>query len=887
MKMKRILPLLLATLCLLGSRAQAGYVVQQATTTRPLQFNQIDPGGHIAGVVNLVSTTYVATANGVGTTTTILSPVSYVVGQEFIGASGTAGNIGALTYVTLVTGTIGAYTVTVSPALPNAPANADTFNVTPMAVQLSKNGGTPVPPLGALGEVGLGLYKVVPNATDNNTLGVLALHAQAFLQNPATAPTVTAPTATGGNFATSTQYFAAYSYTTPFGETITSPTGNVTTGATAGNTYQISVSIPSIPANATGVKVYAGTVSTTLFQVGTGTVSPVVVTVYQTTTSSPSTTNLGALSDPNDVYYDVQAINPNVNDAGTAATQATAANAATTTLIAATVPYSSTVNDGASTTTVIDTALTGTADLTGNKAVFINGALKGVYRTISSMNTGTGQITLLTALSAPPANGVGISIVQGSKALEQMLAALGTDNRVKISTDVHSSGVSIAGTQTFNNTGTWTGNLSGSVGSVTGNVNGSVASILGVTLPLVVPSLAQIQAGVPTDTSVQADANTALLALNYTAARGLKLDNLDVATSTRSTYAGADTAGTTTLLTRVPGVVQPQTGDTFARIGAAGAGLTAVGDTAGTTTLLTRILGTVAAQSGDAFARIGALGAGLTALGDTRLANLDAAVSSRSTYAGADTAGTTTLLSRLTQAILFDASGYAKSSVWAYNTGLDPASSVWGAGSRTLSAFAFQPTIGGYAAGQDPATSVWESLLTAHNTALTFGNKVQTSGAGADTPGTTTLLSRIPGTVAAQTGDAFARIGAAGAGLTALGPVTVGGYAAGQDPATLLFGSTFTTIPANHTIVAATGLVGSTPLVLTWKQMQALTAAINIGDNTSNPPVVSGTAIFLHYVPGQPKIPANLMYQSTVTYDAAKQQASNTILIASPFPAIP
>ena len=40
-------------------------------------------------------------------------------------------------------------------------------------------------------------------------------------------------------------------------------------------------------------------------------------------------------------------------------------------------------------------------------------------------------------------------------------------------------------------------------------------------------------------------------------------------------------------------------------------------------------------------------GSGLTALGDTRIANLDATVSSRSTYAGADTAGTTTLLSRL------------------------------------------------------------------------------------------------------------------------------------------------------------------------------------------------------------------------------------------------
>jgi len=54
-------------------------------------------------------------------------------------------------------------------------------------------------------------------------------------------------------------------------------------------------------------------------------------------------------------------------------------------------------------------------------------------------------------------------------------------------------------------------------------------------------------------------------------------------------------------------------------------------------------------QTGDSFVRIGAAGASLTALGDTRLANLDATVGSRSTYAGADTAGTTTLLSRATE----------------------------------------------------------------------------------------------------------------------------------------------------------------------------------------------------------------------------------------------
>jgi len=72
------------------------------------------------------------------------------------------------------------------------------------------------------------------------------------------------------------------------------------------------------------------------------------------------------------------------------------------------------------------------------------------------------------------------------------------------------------------------------------------------------------------------------------------------------------------------------------------------GDTSGTTTLLSRITGNITPQTGDAYARIGANGAGLTALGDTRIANLDAAISTRSTYAGADTSGTTTLLTRLT-----------------------------------------------------------------------------------------------------------------------------------------------------------------------------------------------------------------------------------------------
>lgn len=87
----------------------------------------------------------------------------------------------------------------------------------------------------------------------------------------------------------------------------------------------------------------------------------------------------------------------------------------------------------------------------------------------------------------------------------------------------------------------------------------------------------------------------------------------------------------------------------------------------------------------------------------TRLANLDAAVSSRSTYAGSDTPGTATLLARLTAPRAgnldnLDAAVSTRSS--------HAAGDVWAVGSRTLTAFGFQVTVGGYAPGQDPAARV-------------------------------------------------------------------------------------------------------------------------------------------------------------------------------------
>ena len=103
-----------------------------------------------------------------------------------------------------------------------------------------------------------------------------------------------------------------------------------------------------------------------------------------------------------------------------------------TTLLLSLATYQSTLTTG-STTTALNTALTGTADLTGGKVVFTAGVNKGVARTIASMNSGTGAITLLSAVPTTPGATDAFSVVQGSKALEQFLAGLGTDSRPVLS----------------------------------------------------------------------------------------------------------------------------------------------------------------------------------------------------------------------------------------------------------------------------------------------------------------------------------------------------------------------------------------------------------------------------------------------------------------------
>ena len=165
-----------------------------------------------------------------------------------------------------------------------------------------------------------------------------------------------------------------------------------------------------------------------------------------------------------------------------------------------------------------------------------------------------------------------------------------------------------------------------------------------------------------------APAGTALSSATWTPTRAANLDHLDVAVSSRSTYAGTDTPGTTTLL----GLLTPTRATNLDRIDATISSRSTYGggDTPGTTSALAILMGVVVSADHTQFtahalalAPTGTGGGGTdpwaTALPGAYAAGtagailggrLDVAVSSRSTYAGTDTPGTTTLVGLITPA---------------------------------------------------------------------------------------------------------------------------------------------------------------------------------------------------------------------------------------------
>ena len=186
------------------------------------------------------------------------------------------------------------------------------------------------------------------------------------------------------------------------------------------------------------------------------------------------------------------------------------------------------------------------------------------------------------------------------------------------------------------------------------------------------------------------------------------------------------------------------------------------------------------------------------------------------------------------------------------------------------------------AAGQTTAANlaagVWNAVSASYAIAGSTGAKLAAAGSAGD-PWATLLTSES--TVGSFGATVKANLDTNVGSRLAAGNVTVGGYATGQDPATLMFAASFVTIPTTHTTTGVSE-------VLTWKQFEALSDATLGGDNTTTSPnvVASGTATVTYYLRGQAKVAASVVAVSTVTYDATKNQIGRQILIAQPFPTV-
>jgi hypothetical protein len=225
-------------------------------------------------------------------------------------------------------------------------------------------------------------------------------------------------------------------------------------------------------------------------------------------------------------------------------------------------------------------------------------------------------------------------------------------------------------------------------------------------------------------------------------------------------------------------------------------------DTAGTTTLLGRVTATRAGYFDN-------------------LTNLDTTVSSRSTYGGADTAGTTTLLGRLTST----RAGYLDNLTNLDTTISSVSGNVWLNGTRSLTdksnfnlaqafptnfsllaidslgrvtpsgsvSVAGNVTIGGYSAGQDPATLLASNFSTVNTNVNNVSGNVWLNATRTISDKTGFSLSQaFPANFSVLSIDSLGRVTPSGS-VTIAGNVTVGAYASGQDPATLL-ASNFSTI---------------------------------------------------------------------------------------------
>ena len=200
----------------------------------------------------------------------------------------------------------------------------------------------------------------------------------------------------------------------------------------------------------------------------------------------------------------------------------------------------------------------------------------------------------------------------------------------------------------------------------------------------------------------------------------------------------------------------------------------------------------------------------------TKLANLDATVSSRSTYSGADTSGTTTLLSRLTSGRAsgldnLDAtvsSRLAASSYTAPPSASSIATAVWANATRTLTAAVYTTS--------DIASAVWAAA-----TRTVTGGTVDTA-------------SNVPSAsaVAAAVWSAATRTLTTAIDNSATIAAAVWGYASGRT----ITGGTVDTLVNSPSVPSAAAIAGAvwaaadkTGYSLTNAERQAISVAVQAG----------------------------------------------------------
>lgn len=189
-------------------------------------------------------------------------------------------------------------------------------------------------------------------------------------------------------------------------------------------------------------------------------------------------------------------------------------------------------------------------------------------------------------------------------------------------------------------------------------------------------------------------------------------------------------------------------------------------------------------QTGDSFARIGSAGAGLTALGDTRIAHLDADISSRTKPA--DTQAAVTTVTNLTNA---PTSGDFTA---AMKTSLNAATPAVTVSDKT-----------GFSLSSAGIQAIWDRLTSALTTVGSIGKLLvdnidaaissRSMYAGGDTSGTTTLLSRLTSTRAGNLDNLDAAVSTR---------LATGSYTAPDNADILLIKSKTDNLPASP---AATG----------------------------------------------------------------------------------